>query len=803
MAVAAWKAGRLAEAQMIYRQVLAVHKDHYQSLHHLGLIEYQMGEPERAIELLRCCLANKPDFTEGWSDLGNILLSIGREMEARTACEQAVKLNPDFAPGQTNLGNVLMKMGQRAEAIASFLLAIKLSPKYAPAYASLADAKASEGRLDDALQACTKALALDPYLAVAHAVQGYVMHQRGQFSEAKAAYVEALKIDPRYAQAHTRLANTLRTEGRFQAAITANRRALEIDPNCGEAYCNLGLTLQALGRNDEALEEYKKAIDERPDCLEAHINLGTLQQRTGQYDEAIATFQTAISFDTNGEFALPNLINIYKQMGRLNDASESYRQLLACKGDGSGALLYDYCSLRHEICDWRDLDDDETRAIAAVRASRERVPPITSLAMRCSPEDQLALARSWAQGFVLGNAPKGAPSAAENPTGRIRVGYLSSDFFNHATARLIAGLIEHHYRNRFEIFAYSWGYDDGSELRARLIDSFDNFTDIRQMSHSDAINTIRDDGIDILVDLKGYTRDARTIIMASRPAPIQVNFLGYPGTMGASFIDYVIADPFVLPKDQQPHYDEKIVHMPNCFQPNDVSRENPIELTREQCGLPKDAFVFCSFNSEYKISRPVFTAWMKLLAQVPGSVLWLLEVNENAKVNLQREAGTLGVDASRLIFAPKVPMDEHLARYRHADLFLDTLPVNAHATASEALGSGLPVLTCAGKTFAGRVAGSLLKAVELPELITESLEDYAALALRLASEERGKLLALRKKLVQNRTSVPLFQPERFARDIEAAYSYMVWLHDNGRKPESFAIADLPNAMSGQRSTKTA
>ncbi|MEJ2125856.1 MAG: tetratricopeptide repeat protein [Alphaproteobacteria bacterium] len=771
MAVDYWKAGRLADAQMIYRQVLAAQPDHFHSLHHLGLIEQQLGQPERAVELIRHCLAIKPDFTEGWSDLGCILLSIGREGEALTACEQAVSLDPQFPPGHANLGNVLLKMGQRAEAMASLLLAINLDPKHAPAYASLADAMATEGRLEDAFQSCTKALALDPYLAMAHAVKGFVMHQRGQFSEAKAAFVQALQIDPNYAVAHTRLANTLRIEGRFQAAIAANKCALDIDPTCAEAYCNLGVTLQALGRNDEALEAYRKAIDLRPEFLEAHANLGMLLHRVGQCDEAIETFQAAISFDTTGEFALPNLISIFKQTGRLNEASESYRQLIACREGQSASLLYDYCSLRREICDWWDLEAEEERAIAAVRVRNERVPPFMSLAMQCSAGDQQTVARAWAQGFVLGNAQKNAPSVAVNPTG--------------------------------EIFAYSWGCDDGSELRARLTDSFDNFADIRQTSHGETISRIRDDGIDILVDLKGYTRDARTIIMASRPAPVQVNFLGYPGTMGADFIDYIIADPYVLPMDQQPFYDEKIVHLPNCYQPNDVSGQTPIELTRAQCGLPKDAFVFCSFVGEYKISRQVFAAWMKLLTKVPGSVLWLLEVNESAKVNLQREAGTQGVDASRLIFAPKVPMDEHLARYKHADLFLDTLPVNAHATASEALGFGLPVLTCVGKKFAGRVAGSLLKAAELPELITESLEDYSALALRLATDERDKLSEWHKKLELNRNTAPLFQPERYARDIEAAYAYMVWLYANGRKPESFAVADLPNTLNTQRSTGTA
>lgn len=803
MAVEYWKAGRIAEAQTIYRQVLGANPGHYYSLHHLGLIEQQLGQSERAVDLIRHCLAIKSDYAEAWADLGANLTALGRNSEALAACEQAINLDPKLAPAYGHLGNVLLKMGRCEDAVIAYLRAVKLDPKYAMAFACLADALVANNRLDEALMACDKALALDPQLAVAHAVKGLILHRRGRFAEAKAAYVQALQINPRLALVHTRLANTLRTEGRFDAAINANKRAIDIDPTCGEAYYNLAVTLQALGRNDEALAAYRQSITMRPENMEAHANLGTLLHRIGHYEDAVATFQSAISLDASGDFALPNLLNIFRQLGRLDEASECYRQLIAIKGTSAAALLYDYCSLRREICDWQGLEADETQAIAALRTGGERVPPFAALGMQCTPADQLALARAWAHGFSLGAKPQAAPSIAVNPAGRIRIGYLSSDFFNHATARMIAGLIEHHDRNRFEIFAYSWAHDDGSDVRQRLTGAFDSFADIRQFSHAETVRRIREDGIDILIDVKGYTRDARTVVMANHPAPVQVNFLGYPATMGAPFIDYIIADPFVLPMDQQQHFDEKIIHMPACFQPNDGRSLTSVELTRQQCGLPDNAFVFCSFNGIYKITRPVFNTWMKLLAKVPGSVLWLLNTNATAKTNMQREAGTLGVDASRLIFAPPMPIDGHLARYKLADLFLDTLPVNAHATASEALGSGLPVITCVGNTFAGRVAGSLLKAAGLPDLVTNSLDDYSALALLLATDEREKLRGWREKLESGRNSAPLFQAERYARDIEAAYAHMIWLYASGRKPELFAVADLPAANDTRRTAGSA
>jgi predicted O-linked N-acetylglucosamine transferase (SPINDLY family) len=376
--------------------------------------------------------------------------------------------------------------------------------------------------------------------------------------------------------------------------------------------------------------------------------------------------------------------------------------------------------------------------------------------------------------------------------GRIRLGYLSADFRQHAVAMLVAGLFAHHDRQEFEVIGYSAGPNDGSDIRSRLAASFDRFIDISELSDRASAHLIHADEIDILVDLTGFTRYTRTGILAYRPAPIQVNYLGYLGTTGATFIDYIVLDRFVAPAEQQPFYSERLVYLPDCYQCNDnkrvIAEHTP---SRPECDLPEESFVFCCFNNSYKITPVFFDVWMRLLHAVPTSVLWLLDTNPWAKSNLRREALARGIVAERLVFAPRLAAPLHLARHQVADLFLDTLPYNAGTTASDALWAGLPVLTCAGETFAGRVAGSLLRAIGLGELVTTSLEEYEALALRLAHEP-ALLARLRARLAKNRLTHPLFDTERFTRNLETAYRRMWEMQTAGEPPTAFSVDPRPS-----------
>jgi predicted O-linked N-acetylglucosamine transferase (SPINDLY family) len=374
---------------------------------------------------------------------------------------------------------------------------------------------------------------------------------------------------------------------------------------------------------------------------------------------------------------------------------------------------------------------------------------------------------------------------------KIRVAYLSSDFRRHAVAYLAAELFERHDRSRFEVIGVSFGADDGSDLRSRLVAAFDRFIDVTERSDQDAAQLINELQIDIAVDLNGHTREARPGILASHPAAIQVSYLGFPATTGAPFIDYIIADPIALPFDQQPYYSEHIVHLPDCFQVNDSTREVPKQTqSRREAGLPEYGFVFCCFNNTYKIRTPIFDIWMRIMLSIEGAVLWLNADHPAVEHNLRREAKSRGVDPARLIFAPRVDLDQHLARQRLADLFLDTLPVNAGATASAALWAGLPVLTCRGQTFFGRMGASLMMAIGLPEMVTRTLEEYEALALKLAADP-SLHKSIRSRLEANRSTHPLFDTDRFRRHIEAAYSRMWEYWERGESPRSFSVEPLP------------
>jgi predicted O-linked N-acetylglucosamine transferase (SPINDLY family) len=436
-------------------------------------------------------------------------------------------------------------------------------------------------------------------------------------------------------------------------------------------------------------------------------------------------------------------------------------------------------------CDFKRGPDFQARAVAAVRDGRAVIVPLDFLPL----SDDGALRRRCSENFIAARLPQPAQPLWKGEAyhhDRVRIAYLSADFRQHATAELIAGLIEAHDRARFEISAVSFGRDDNSALRARLVRAFDRFEDVRLKNDAEVAQWLKDSEIDIAIDLKGHTEESRPGILAHRPCPVQVGYLGYPGTIGAPWLDYILADARVLPFDRQPFYNERIVHLPHCYQVNDSSRTIGETPTRADAGLPGNSFVFCCFNAAWKITPVLFDVWMRLLAAVPGSVLWLLDDNATARCNLAATAEARGIDPARLIFAPRISSAAHLARHRLADLFLDTLPYNAHTTASDALWAGLPVLTCLGAQFDGRVAASLLEAVGLPELVTHNLVDYEALALALARDS-ARLSSFREKLAANRLTSPLYDTDRFRQSIEAAYLRMMERARQGRAPESFVV----------------
>jgi predicted O-linked N-acetylglucosamine transferase (SPINDLY family) len=674
-----------------------------------------------------------------------------------------LELKPDYVQACNNLGNALKEQGKLDEAVACYRRVLETKPDDAEAYNNLASTFGEQGRLDEAVACARRALQLKQDFVEAHGNLGAALRHQGKLDEAIACCRRALELKPDYAQAHNNLGAALQGQGKLDEATTCYHRAVELEPDYAEAHNNLGNVFLVQGKLDEAVGCHGRALELKPDFAEPHYYLG----------------------------------NALKEQGKLDEAVDCYRRAMKLKPDYLAALG----SLAHELqhlCRWEDLEVLSQRVVEVVNRDVDGgiISPVSPFAFFALPtmttaEQQLRCARQWVDRSLKAISGPGrclARNRASDLKRKTTLGYLSADFHSHATAYLVAELFEKHDRERFEVFGYSYGPDDGSPMRRRLIKAFDRFSDLKDASFVESAQRIAADGVDILVDLKGYTRDARTQILALRPAPIQVNYLGYPGTMGAPFMDYILVDDFVVPARQQPFFTEKLVHLPGCYQVNDSRREiAPHTPSRAESALPEEGFVFCCFHNSYKITPEVFGVWMELLKEVPGSVLWLLEGNRFAPANLRREAEVRQVAAQRLVFAPRMPLPEHLARHRLADLFLDAFPVNAHTTASDALWAGCPVLTIAGETFVSRVAGSLLRAVGLAELVTHSLDEYHATALRLAGD--CELLAgLRARLEANRKTSPLFDAGRFAQGIEQAYLTMWEICASGQPPRAFTVS---------------
>jgi protein O-GlcNAc transferase len=619
-----------------------------------------------------------------------------------------------------------------------------------------------------------RAIELNPNNPGSHNNLGLALKALHRFDQAIASFQHALRLKPDYATAHVSLGNMLKDQGALEQAATHFRTALAHKPELAEAHNNLANILKSLAQHEEAITHYQNALRLSPELPEAHHNLGNLLTAQGRLDEAVGSYQQALRIKPDYPDACLHLGHALKALGRSADALASYRQARGLKVDDA-EIRCAIIGQMQALCEWDGLD-------ALMAAQRHDVgdssaPPIAPFAFLCTPssaEEQHRCAQKFARACFQPFAALRDNLAFTHQRiakPKLRIGYLSADFHQHATAYLIAELFELHDRDHFEIFAYSYGSDDGGPMRRRLAAACDRFVDLRERSLADSASIIHADRVDILVDLKGYTRHARSEILALRAAPIQVHFLGYPGTMGTDFIDYLIADHVVSPPAQAQFFSEKLVYLPDCYQINDRRREiTDAAPSRQDCGLP-EGMVFCCLNSPYKITREIFDIWMRLLLVVPGSVLWLLQSDALQMENLIREAGRRGVAAKRLVFAPKLPHAEHLARYPCADLFLDTFPVNAHTTASDVLWAGLPLLTCCGETFVSRVAGSLLHSIGLPQLAVSDLRDYERLALRLA-QPGLELSDLRQHLQRNRLTCPLFDSRRSTANLERAYQTM-------------------------------
>jgi predicted O-linked N-acetylglucosamine transferase (SPINDLY family) len=745
------RAGRWGEAESMCRGILAVDATNLDALRLLDAVSRQLGKPELADDLINRAIDYQPADPVLLNHLGIALKGVGRWEQAVRSFRAALAVQPDFADTYNNLGNTLQDLGRLEEAEQCYLKALALVPGHIAVHGNLGLALQRSGRFSDAEKHFRRALALNTDSAEAHNYLGNLLQQLGRWSEAEQALRAALTIKPGYADAHNNLGIVLNNSGSIEEAEQCFRNALALNSDAAEAHGNLGLVLERLGRYAEAEQSCRKAIALNPHAFGPHSNLGIVLRRLGKMAEAEECFRKALALNPGFAEAQAHWINLCQVSCIWSEALEQ-------------AIL----DLRKKVA----------------RQDSPRISPFTFIALPGTDAiehyqfaNQFAtkeFGESFSRPYMYGADPR--PSHA-----KLRIGFLSADFQEHATSYLLAEVLERHDRSRFELVGYSFGPDDNSPIRNRICAAFGMFRDIKALGHEASARQIVTDEIDILVDLKGYTGQGRTQIVALRPAPIQVNWLGYPGTFGhPRLADYLIGDPIVTPLEHAAYYSESLALMPHCYQPNDRQRAIGPRPTRAEAGLPEEGFVFCSFNQPYKITPFMFDLWCQLLREVPGSVLWLLQPNLVAQNNLWREGLARGVARNRIMFAPILPLEKHLGRLQLADLCVDTYPYTSHTTASDALWAGVPLVTLMGSTFVSRVAASILSAARLPDLVTHSAASYYRLALELATQ-REKLGNIRKAMATNRLTCALFDSEQFTRDIERLYGEMWDAYRSGIK----------------------
>ena len=631
-----------------------------------------------------------------------------------------------------------------------------------------------KGQLDEAEIIYQSILKTEPRHFDALHLLGVLATQRNQYEKAIEQITAAVAINAQNARAYYNLGFAYQESKQFEFAILNYEKAINLDPNYYVAHSNKAATLKELNRLEDALDSYNTAIELSPKLADAHSNCAVVLQELNRLPEAVQRCNLAIDLNPNLALGYYNRGIVLNDLKDFENASNDFQSAIEIKPDYAfvfGLMLH----TRMKICDWRDYDQNVNELFSQIMSGQKATScfPVIGLTDSLQLQHQAALtytANMFPPDDSLGEIPN------SHRSGKIKLGYYSADLHNHATAYLMAELFERHDKTKFELFAFSFGPDTQDEMRARLLLAFDHFIDVRQQSDKNVAQLSRELGIDIAIDLKGYTTGARPRIFSYRAAPIQVSYLGYPGTLGASYIDYLIADPTLIPPESQAYYFEKIAYLPNSYQVNDRKRViSTRSFSKQELGLPEEGFVFCCFNNNFKITPSMLDTWVRILNAVEGSVLWLFEDNAAAGRNLREQAALRGLDSSRLVFAPRMNLPDHLARHAAADLFLDTLPCNAHTTASDALWAGLPVLTCTGEAFASRVAASLLNAIELPELVTTNIKDYEDLAIELA-QNSAKLKQLKEKLARNRLTTPLFNTDLFASNIEALFSLMTEQH---------------------------
>lgn len=740
LGVVAFSSGAHADAKRLLSEAVRLLPQDAGARVNLALALTECGEPQAALDRIEEALTLNPSMPAALMNRVPILVKAGRYEEALQRADELIAAGNSYSELEVNRGIALLELGRIEEAIHCLEKVLQTSPEHINALNGLARAHLTAEQTDSAIQYAERAIKINPTNTDAYFTKAQAMVSQGNLKLAAIELNQAVQQQPRNPQILETYANCLAELHEYKSAMEHAEKALAINPKNAKAYWAGGKAAAGLLQHADAIENYKKALDINPELKEVHISKAISEIELKDYASAIQSLK-----------------------------------------HGNATPLEIQVTLM-PVCDWHAFGDiSKTSYEDIVRKST----PFPILAIIDDPELHLNIARSYLSRIHCADTQ--SRNFPKRTAEKLKIGYFSADFCNHATMCLMSELFESHDRDNFEIYAFSYGSSRKDAIREKVIKNVHEFHDVSDLTDQEAAALSRSRNIDIAIDLKGFTIAGRIGIFAERCAPIQVSYLGYPGTTGADYMDYVVADKVVLPAEIQPFFTEKVVYMPHSYQVNDSQRAIASKkFTRAELGLPDDAFVFCCFNNNYKILPDTLDGWIRILNAVPNSVLWLFKDNDAAAENLAREAQERGLAPERLIFAPRFRLDEHLARHAAADLFIDTLPCNAHTTTSDALWAGLPVLTQAGRSFAARVAASLLTAVGLPELITTSQAEYEAMAIRLATHP-DELKALRDKLQVQRVSSPLFDGKRFTRDLETAYRMMLERYEAGLPPAPISV----------------
>jgi predicted O-linked N-acetylglucosamine transferase (SPINDLY family) len=739
------------------------------------------GEAER---LTRVLADRDPHDADAHRLLQEILTCANRLPEAIDAARRVVELSPHDAATHRRLAELLSRVGDAEAAVVVLEKSLQIEPGNARALNNLGNLLTGLARPQEAIEILTRALDLQPDYPAALINLGIAHARIGKFDQAIRFYERALILHPRFPEAWLNLAAAYTRMDKPEAALSAFDTAIRHAPTIARAHTGRAGALEALGRVSEAIDAYHEAVRLDPTDPQVFLSSGQMMLKLGNGASALAAFDAILATDRDHALAREGRAKALVSLGRHEDALLALTELKVSAPQLAYLIGYHFYT-QLCCCDWSRFEST-SRDIAARVLQRERADvPLSFLAHNIRPEEQRLCAEMYAAAECSAGAER-TPLPVRPDSRRLRIGYLSSDFRDHPVGQLMVGLIESHDRARFETYGFCAAPDDGSEVRRRLNAAFEHLEEVGTLSDAALAAHIAARQIDILVDLGGHTFASRTRVLAYRPAAVQISFLGFPGTLGTDFIDYLIADRHVIPEAEREHYAEQLIYLPDSYLPTDVA-PTATPPSKAAAGLPEEAFVFCAFNAPFKITPDLFDSWMRVLHAAPAAVLWLREGSASMQSNLAREAGARGVDPARLIYAPRLAsVEAHRARFALADVFLDTTPYNAHSTASEALAAAVPVITRRGRTFASRVASSLLQAVDLGHLSVEEPADYERLAIRLAHCP-AELAALKAHLRRVRHSVPLFDTPRICRHLEDAFLHVADRQRRTQPPQTFFV----------------